>query len=93
MFDYVDGGMDRVTIVFYCGAVPFAVAWLVHNSLTTAFALEAYRITCGVFVVNPFEMEKQYVKQRWLWRIMLRAGAVVHPLLLVGLWLLDKSEK
>jgi hypothetical protein len=91
MFEYVDGGTDRVTVIFYWGCVPFGLAWAFHNSLVTGFALEAYLISIGVFVLNPFEMQKQDAKQRWFWQIMLRAGAVVHPLCLIGLWFLDAT--
>ncbi len=91
MFDYVDPGMDRVTIIFYWCAVPFSLAWIIHNSLWTGFGLEAYLITYLVFILDPFQMQKQYVRKWWYWRVMLRAGAVVHPLFLIGLWFLDKA--
>src|SRR6185437_3975148 len=90
MFENSVEKRDPITIVFYCGLAPFAVAWWIRNSLATGFALEAYLITCCVFVVDPFEMRKKYVTQRWFWRIMLRAVVVVHPIILVGLWFLDK---
>ncbi|HXX43310.1 MAG TPA: hypothetical protein VEJ38_01180 [Candidatus Acidoferrales bacterium] len=83
---------DPVTIIFYCGLVPFAVAWWIRNSLATGFAMEAYLVTCCVFIVDPFEMRKERVRQRWYWRIMLRAGLIVHPPVLIGLWFLDKTH-
>lgn len=83
---------DPITVILYCGLAPFAVAWWIHNSLATGFAMEAYLVTCCVFVVDPFEMRKEYVKQRWYWRIMLRAGLIVHLPVLAGLWFLDKTH-
>jgi hypothetical protein len=91
MFEYVKQ-RDPVATVFYCGCIPFGLAWALHPSLMTGFALETYLISTGVFVLNPFEMQKQRVKQRWFWRIMLRAGAPVHSFFLVGLWLLDRTS-
>ncbi len=83
---------DPITIIFYCGLAPFVVAWWIRNSLATGFAMEAYLVTCCVFIVDPFEMRKEYVRQRWYWRIMLRAGLIVHPPVLIGLWFLDKTH-
>jgi hypothetical protein len=91
MFEYVNRKRDPITVAFYCGCVPFGLAWAVYRSLKTGFALEAYFITCAVFVLNPFEFRQQDVKQRWFWKIILRTGAVIHPLLLIGLWFLDST--
>ncbi len=89
MFDYVNRKRDPIALAFYCGCVPFAILWVLHNSLVTGFWLEAYLITTGAFVLNPFELQPQNVKQRWFWNAMLRSGAIVHPLFLAGLWFLD----
>jgi len=89
MFEYVRRKRDPISIAFYCGAIPFGSAWVIHNSLWTGFALEVYVISVGSFVLLPFEFQTQDVKQRWFWEAMLRIGAIVHPLLLGGLWLLD----
>lgn len=82
---------DPITTILYCGLAPFAIAYWIHNSLATSFAMEAYLVSCCVFVVDPFEMRKKYVKQRWYWRIMLRAGLLIHPPVLIGLWFLDRA--
>lgn len=89
MFDYINQKRDPITIVFYCGGAPFGLAWALHQSLITGFALETYLITCIAFVLQPFEFRKQDIKQRWFWKILLGAGAFVHPAFLVGLWFLD----
>ena len=91
MFEYITRKRDPVAVAFYCGCVPFGILWVLHNSLVTGFSLEAYLITIGAFVLNPFELQPQNVKQRWFWKAMLRGGAIVHPLLLGGLWLLDAT--
>ena len=83
---------DPITVIFYCGLAPFAVVWWIHQGLATGYALEAYLVSCCVFIVDPFEMRQEYVKQQWYWRIMLRAGLIVHPLVLIGLWFVDKSH-
>jgi hypothetical protein len=62
-----------------------------HNSVWTWFALEAYIVTIGAFVLIPFDLQVQNVKQRWFWRGILVGGAVVHPLFLGGLWVLDST--
>jgi hypothetical protein len=92
MFEYVTRKRDPIAIAFYCGTVPFGTLWALWPSLRTGFALEAYLITMFAFVLDPFEMHPQNVKQRWYWRIMLRSGALVHPLLLAGLWYLDATH-
>lgn len=92
MFEDVVQKRDPITVIFYCGLAPFALAWWIHNSLTTGFLLEAYLISIAVFVIGPFEVRKQDSKERWFWNTMLRAGAVTHPLLLVGLWFLDATH-
>lgn len=81
---------DPITIIFYSGLAPFALAWWIHRGLATGFAMEAYLITCCVFVVDPFEIHNKYVKQGWYWRIMARAGVAIHPMVLVAVWFLDK---
>jgi hypothetical protein len=91
MFDYVSRKTDPKQIAFYCGCVPFAIPWTLHNSLWTGFLLEAYLISVTVFVFLPFDFEEQNTKQRWFWKAMLRFGAVVHPLFLGGLCLLDAT--
>ncbi len=91
MFDDIGRKRDPQTIAFYCGAIPFGLAWALHQSLATGFALEVYLITCIVFVVSPFEFHPLDVKQRWFWKITLRAGAVVHSVTLLALWVLDVS--
>lgn len=88
MFDYVSK-RDPIATVFYCGIVPFGLAWAFHPSFVTGFMLETYLITCVVFVTTPFEFRKDQVKHRWFWKIMLEAGAIVHSVFLVGLWFLD----
>src|SRR5690242_6356766 len=91
MFEYVKKRRDPVSLIFYCGCIPFGVAWALHQSFGTGFSLEAYLLTTLVFIVGPFEIRKQDAKQRWFWTVMLRTGAVVHPLTLVGLWMLDTA--
>src|SRR6266700_6404786 len=92
MFEYINRKRDPVTVAIYCGGVPFAIAWVLHNSIGTAFALEAYLVTMEVFVINPFELQSENVKQRWFWRGTLLGGAVVHPLVLGGIWFLDSNN-
>ena len=92
MFEYVNRKRDPIALAFYFGCVPFAILWVWHNSLVTGFLLEAYLITMGAFVLNPFELQPQNVKQRWFWNAMLRSGAIVHPLFLAGLWYLDATH-
>jgi hypothetical protein len=89
MFEYINRKRDPVAVSFYCGCVPFAIIWVLHNSLWTSFMLEGYLITMGAFVINPFELQPQYVKERWFWKATLLGGAVVHPLFLAGLWFVD----
>jgi hypothetical protein len=91
MFEYVNRRRDPIAVAFYCGCVPFGIVWVLHNSLWTGFALESYLISMGAFVLDPFELQPQNVKQRWFWKAMLRSGAIVHPLFLGGLWLLDST--
>jgi hypothetical protein len=76
---------NALRIAFYCASVPFGIAWIVHNSPATAFALQAYCLTALVFVDNPFRTERENVKKRWFWRIMLTSGAVLHPFLLAAM--------
>lgn len=90
MFDYIKQ-RDPRAVAFYWGCVPFAILWLLHNSLLTVFLFEAYLITVAVFVLCPFEFQQQDVKQQWFWKAMLRNGAIIHPLLLGSLWFLDAA--
>ena len=91
MFEYINRRRDPVTVAIYCGCVPFAIAWVLHNSIWTAFALEAYLITVIAFVMNPVELQAENIKQRWFWKGMFLGGAVVHPLFLGGLWFLNSK--
>ncbi len=89
MFDYINHKRDPIVIIFYSGSIPFVLAWALHQSLITAFMLQAYLTTCLLFVFNPFESQRQEVKQRWFWNVMLGASAPVHVAFLVGMWFLD----
>src|SRR5580704_6426839 len=91
MFEYVNRKTDPKKIAFSCGCILFAIPWILHNSLWTGFLLETYVISAGVFIFLPFDSEEQDTKQRWFWKAMLKFGAVVHPLFLGGLWLLDST--
>jgi hypothetical protein len=84
MFEYAARKRDPIAVAFYSGCVPFGVAWVLHNSLLTAFLLEAYLVTIGAFVLIPFELQPQNVKQKWFWKATLGTGAIIHPLLLPG---------
>lgn len=90
MFDYIKQ-RDPKVIAFYWGCVPFAILWLLHNSLWTVFLFESYLITGAVFVLLPFELQRQDAKQRWFWTAMFRNGAIIHPPVLGVLWLLDAT--
>jgi len=82
---------NPASAIFYCGAAPFSVIWILRNSLPTAFALQAYLVTVGVFIDGPFRTQKQIVNQRWFWKGMLIGGIIVHPLFLIGIWYLDNT--
>jgi hypothetical protein len=91
MFEYISRKRDPIALVFYCGAVPFGILWVLHNSRWTGYLLEAYLITMIAFVIVPFETRQKDAKQRWFWKIMLWGGAVVHPPLMAGLWYVDAT--
>jgi hypothetical protein len=92
MFDYINTKRDPITIIFYTVGAPFGLAWALHQSLITGFALQFYLMTCIAFVLQPFEFRQKEVKQRWYWKIILCFGALIHPAFLVGLWFLDASH-
>jgi hypothetical protein len=91
MFEYINRKRDPVAVAFYCGLVPFGLFWIMRQSLIAGFALQAYLLTVIVFVFYPFEMQAHNIKQRWFWKRMLVVGAVVHVLVLAGLWSLDAN--
>jgi hypothetical protein len=92
MFEYIAKKRDPISIVFYCGFVPFGLFWALHQSLVAGFLLQAYIVTTAVFVLDPLQMQPQNAKQRWFWKIMLRGGIAVHPLFLAGMWYLDVTH-
>lgn len=73
----------------YLGLVPFAILWILHNSLWTGFAMQLYLVTAFVFVLEPFAHEKPNLRKRWFWKAMLTRGAPIHLLFMGGLWCLD----
>jgi hypothetical protein len=83
---------NPVSAIFYCGAIPFAVLWIAHNSVATAFALQAYCVTTLVLLDDPFRTERQNVKEWWFWKALLRGGALIHPFVLAGIWWLDAAH-
>jgi hypothetical protein len=91
MFEYINRKRDPITIALYLGAAPFAIAWVLHNSIWTAFALEAFLITMEVFVINPVELQGEKIRQRGYWKGMILSGMVLHPLFLGSVWFLDSK--
>ena len=83
---------NPVSAFFYGGAIPFGALWIAHNSVRTAFALQAYCVTTLVFLDDPFRTEKENVKKWWFWKAMLGGGALVHPFVLAGIWSLDAGH-
>src|SRR5579872_4437763 len=92
MFDYSNRRRNPITVIFYGGLVPFVLVYAFHQSLATAFALETYLVSVCVFVIGPFEVKKRTVRELSFWKAMLRAGAVIHPLFLAGLWYVDSTH-
>jgi hypothetical protein len=91
MFEYGNESSDTNSIVIYCGAGVLALIWIIYPLPLVGFVIEAYFLTCVIFVTNPFEFRKQDLKKAWFWRTMLGAGAVIHLPVLVGLWFLDTT--
>jgi hypothetical protein len=89
LFEYSDQKRDPVTVIFYCGLIPFGLFWVIHRSVATGFALQSYFIVAIVFVIYPFEMKARSLKDWSFWRRMLQVGVPVSVLFLLGLWLLD----
>jgi hypothetical protein len=83
---------NPVRSVVYFGAIPFAIPWILHNSVTNGFALQAYFVTTFVFALEPFRNKKLEVKKWWFWRAMLIGGIPIHPLFLYGMWYLDRTN-
>jgi hypothetical protein len=91
MFEYGNESSDPISIVIYCGVGVLALIWVIDPLPLFGFLIEAYLLTCVIFVTIPFEFQKQDLKKTWFWRIMLGAGVVIHLPLLVGLWFLDTA--
>lgn len=73
----------------YAGVIPLATLWIIRDSFATAFALQVYLITAFVFIDNPLRNQKQRAKSWFFWKRMLLVGAIIHPLLLAGIWYAD----
>jgi EamA domain-containing membrane protein RarD len=83
---------NPVRSVVYCGAIPLAIPWILHNSVTNGFALQAYLVTTFVFALEPFRNKKLEVKKWRFWKAMLIGGILIHPLFLYGMWYLDRTN-
>jgi hypothetical protein len=92
MFDYVNTKRDTIAIIVYCTGAPFGIYWAFWRTPTAGFAMQAYLLTVIVFMLDPFQMQKEKVKQWRFWKAMLSGGAIVHPLFLAGLWHLDMTH-
>jgi hypothetical protein len=89
MFEYGNQRRDPVRIAIYCGAGALGLVSGLYPHFLIGYMAEAYLLTCVIFVFIPFEFQRQYVKESWFWKIMLRAGVLIHLPLLVGLLFLD----
>jgi hypothetical protein len=83
---------NPVRLLIYCGAIPFAVLWIVHDTRWNAFLLQAYFVTTFVFAYEPFRNKKQAVTEWRFWKGMLLGGIAIHPLVLAGIYYLDVSN-
>src|SRR5579862_7477612 len=90
MFEYGNEKADPAKIIVWIALSPFALFWLFHRSLLTAFLLEASVMSIISFVFG-IEVHRQWKNIRKLWFIksILFAVCVVHPLFLAIAWYLD----
>jgi hypothetical protein len=84
---------NPVRSLMYCGAAPFGVVWIVHNSVATGFALQSYLVTTFVFAYEPFRNERESVKHRWFWKVMVLGGLPIHMLFMTSMWYLDRRYR
>ena len=59
---------NPVRCLIYCGAIQFAVLWIIHDTHWNAFALQAYFVTTFVFAYEPFRNKKQAVTKWRFWK-------------------------
>jgi hypothetical protein len=91
VLSYHSGKRNPIILGLYCAAVPFGLLWVFKQTPVAAFCFQVYLVTACVFVVGPFELQKEYVKKRLFWKAMLWGGAIIHPLFLAALWHLDMT--
>jgi hypothetical protein len=82
---------NPVRSIIYCGDIPFGWFWIRHDSVISAFALQAYLITTLVFVYEPFRNRRLYVRRWWFWKAMIIGGIPIHSLFLGMMWHLDRT--
>jgi len=97
MFENINGNdgieLDALNICLLLGWVPFVIAWGHYNTAFTEWLVQTYFVTVMVFVNYPRWYEKRNLRRFWFWKAMLLVAVVLHPAILVAMWVVDVSTK